>query len=117
MLNNYRDIFSVTRGDYKNFVQEIKPEFRDVQTIELNNYTTATKIFSKKTGKCLCSRVTYSERKKGEERIPEKYYIFELPDNEERQEVVPKVQVVLETPEQVQKFLDALKKMKEEQND
>ena len=113
MLNDFRDIYSVSRGEYKNFVQEIKPEFRDVQTIKLNDYTTATKIFSKKTKKCLCSRVTYEERVIGEERRPERYYIFELPNPEERQESVPKIQVVLETPEQVQKFLDALKKMGE----
>ena len=110
------DIYSVSRREYKAFVDEIKPECRDVQQVELTHYSMATKIFSKKTGKCLCSRVSYEQRVEGEERHPETYYIFEMPDDDERRAQIPKTKVILETPEQVQQFFDGLKKLREEFN-
>ena len=64
-------IYEVLRKDYASFVEQIKPEFRDVKTLEENNCI-ITKIFSKKTGKHLCSRVTSNTGEK-----PEKYYIFD----------------------------------------
>ena len=111
---NYTDFYSVSRAEYKAFVDEIKPEYRDVKETKLTPYSIATQIFSKKTGKCLCSRVTYQERVEGEERLPEQYYVFEMPDNDERRAQIPKTKVVLETPQQVQQFLDGLKKLREE---
>lgn len=112
----HMDIYSVSRQEYKAFVDEIKPECRDVQEFELSYYSKATKIFSKKTGKCLCSRVSFGQRVEGEERHPEMYYIFEMPDDDERRAQIPKTKVILETPEQVQKFFDGLKKLREEFN-
>lgn len=110
----HMDVYSVSRAEYKAFVEEIKPEYRDVQEVELSIRSKATKIFSKKTGKCLCSRVSFQELVEGEEHIPEQYYIFEMPDDDERRAQIPKMKVVLETPEQVQLFFDGLKKMREE---
>ena len=39
-------IYEVLRKDYASFVEQIKPEFRDVKTLEENNCI-ITKIFSK----------------------------------------------------------------------
>ena len=115
MLGEYKDIFSVTRADYKDFVLQIKPEARRVETVELNNYTTATKIFSKNTGKCLCSRVSYRAGGPDDsENRPEEYFIFEMPEDDERLEPIPRVQVELTTIEQVQKLFDGLSKMSKE---
>ena len=109
-------IFEVSRAEYKDFIETIKPEYRQIETVDLDRWHQATKIFSKKTGKCLTSRVTYTGKSK-EDYEPEKYYIFEIPDDEERCAVIPKVKIVLETKEQVQAFLDGMKKIKEQTND
>lgn len=108
-------IYEVTRNEYKGFVEQIKPEYRRVEVIEIDKRHTASKIFSKKTGKCLCSRVSYTANYGDPE--PEKYYVFEMPEKEERQAPVPKQQIVLETKEEVQTFFDFLaKKTKKENN-
>lgn len=114
MITNY-NIYEVTRNEYKGFVEQIKPECRRVEIIEIDKAHTAAKIFSIKTGKCLCSRISYTTEYGESE--PEKYYVFEMPDKDERQAPIPKQQIVLETKEEVQAFFDFLaKKAKEENN-
>ena len=108
-------IYEVTRNEYKGFVEQIKPECRRVEIEEVDKKHTATKIFSINTGKCLCSRVTYSADYGTPD--PEKYYVFEMPENYERQAPIPKQQIVLETKEEVQAFFDFLaEKIKKENN-
>lgn len=97
-------IYEVTRADYTGFVEQIKPECRRVEVVEIDKTHTATKIFSKNTNKCLCSRVTYTAEYGDPE--PEIYYIFEMPENYERQAPIPKIRVTLHTKEEVQKFFD-----------
>ena len=58
---------------------------------------------NKNTNKLLCAREYCSL-----EDVPEKYYIFEIPDNDERQAPIPKYQLKLETKEEVQAFFDFL---------
>ena len=109
-------IYEVTRADYASFVEQIKPEFRDVKEMEIGDRHTATKIYSKKTGKCLCSRVTHNGKIGDPE--PEKYYIFEMPNDEERQPPIPKLHLNLETREEIQAFFSAIAKLiKEKKND
>ena len=108
-------IYEVTRNEYKGFIEQIKPEHRRVETVEIDDRHTATKTFSINTGKCLCSRLTYIADYGEPE--PEKYYIFEMPENYERQAPIPKRQIVLESKEEVQAFFDFLaKQIKEEKN-
>ena len=109
-------IYEVTREDYASFVEQIKPEFRDVRVMEIGARHNATKIYSKKTGKCLCSRVTHNGKIGDPE--PEKYYIFILPDSDELQPPIPKLHLNLETKEEVQAFFTAISKLtKEHKND
>ena len=107
-------IYEVTREDYKGFVNQIKPECRDVKIEEIGTTHVAAKIYSKKTGKCLCSRVSYSVDYGEPE--PEKYYIFEMPEDDERQAPVPVKKITLTSKEEVQAFFDAIKKLQEQQN-
>lgn len=109
------NLYEVTRDDYASFVEQIKSEFRDIQVMEIGDSHVATKIFSKKTGKCLCSRVTNNG--KFNSSGPEKYYIFEFPDDDERQPPIPKLKLRLETKEEVQAFFTALAKMQGEKKD
>lgn len=110
-------IYEVTRADYTSFVEQIKPEYRRVEVQEIDPIHTATKIFSKNTDKCLCSRVTYTAGFGDPE--PETYYIFEMPEPYERNAPIPKVRVTLHTKEEVQKFFDyfAEQRKKENKND
>ena len=98
-----KSIFLVEREDYKAFVERLKSEARVVKEEELTRSSAATKVFSKKTGKCLCSRV-YS---KDEE---EKYYIFDFPDDDEWGQQIPKRKITLETKEQVQLLFDFIRR-------
>ena len=106
-------IYEVTRDDYKGFVSQIKPECRDVRIEEIGDTHIAAKIYSKKTGKCLCSRVAYSADYGDPD--PEKYYLFEMPDNDERCAPIPVQRITLTSKEEVQAFFDAIKKLQEEQ--
>lgn len=108
MIDN--EIYEVSRAEYKSFVETIKPETREIKERDIDEEHKTIEIFSKKTGKRLTSRIIHTAEKNHE---PEKYYIFEMPDDDERSAPIPKVQVVLETKEQVQAFLDGMKKMKE----
>lgn len=103
-------IYEVTRADYKSFVEQLKPEFRDVRVEKIGIDHIAAKIFSKKTGKCLCSRVTYAADYGEPE--PERYYIFEMPDDDERQAPIPTQQIVLKTKEEVQALFDFITKQR-----
>lgn len=111
MIN--KSLYEVSRNEYKGFVEQIKPEYRRIEIEKVDKEHTAAKIFSINTGKCLCSRVTYSADYGEPE--PEKYYVFEMPEKYERQAPIPKQQLILETKEEVQAFFDFLaKKIKEE---
>ena len=94
-------IFLVEREDYKAFVERLKVEAIEAKKEELTRSSAATKVFSKKTGKCLCSRV-YSKEE------DEKYYIFEFPDDDEWGPPIPKRKITLETNEQVQLLFDCI---------
>lgn len=107
-------IYEVTREDYKGFVNQIKSECRDTRIEEIGETHTAAKIYSKKTGKCLCSRVYYTADYG--EPDAEQYYIFEMPDDDERCAPTPVYQIKLESKEEVQAFFDAIAKLQKEKN-
>lgn len=108
-------IYEVTRTEYMGFVEQIKPECRQIEVVEIDPIHTATKIFSKNTGKCLCSRITYTAEYGDPE--PEIYYVFEMPEPEERQAPIPKIKITLKSKEEVQKFFDYFAKNKEKKDD
>lgn len=106
-------IYEVSRSEYKGFVDEIKPEYRKVEVETIGNTHIAAKIYSKKTGKCLCSRIAYTAEYGEPE--PEKYYIFEMPDDDERKAPTPVIQVELNSKEEIQAFFNFVaKKVREE---
>ena len=108
-------IFEVTRADYMSFIEQIKPEYREIKVVNIDPIHTATKVFSKNTGKCLCSRLTYTAQYGDPE--PEIYYIFEMPENYERLAPIPKTQIVLNSKEEVQKFFDYFAQKRKEKKD
>lgn len=103
-MNN--NIYEVTRNDYKSFVEQIIPECREIENINAGIYH-FTYIRSKKSKKRLCGRRTFIG-KNINEKHPEKYYIYEFPEDEERRPPIPKLNITLETKEEVQAFFDAI---------
>lgn len=99
-----KEIFEVSRKDYKNYLSELKSEAKEIHTFT-EGMCEITEVFSKNTGNLLISRESW---KNGEE----KYYIYSLPEPEERLPSIPRYQLVLETPEEVQNFLNYIKEKK-----
>lgn len=62
------------------------------------------KIFSKKTGKCLCAQRMWPQHQEK----PVEYYILDDPDEDETSDVVYKT-ITLTSPQQVQAVYDALR--------
>ena len=106
----YRDIYRVSRNDYKSFINRLNSGVVRVEEVSVDENIKQINVYSKKTEKLLCARETA-------EGAPELYYIFEYPDNDEWHKPIPRVKVELETPEEVQALLDGLAKMRKEQND
>lgn len=104
------EIYEVNRDEYAGFMSQIKPGCLDVEVSHLEDCT-IIKAQSKKTGKHLCSRIIPEDAE-------EHYYVFNMPDDDERQKGQPVRKIILESQEEVQNFFNALSKiMKEKQND
>lgn len=99
------EIYEVTRDEYAGLMSEMKKELFEVEQSYLED-STSVKLFSRKTGKLISERIIPQE---GEEQ----YYIYNLPDNDER--LAPKKirQYKLETKEEVQAFFDILNKLQQ----
>ena len=100
------EIYEVSRDEYVGFNDQIKPEYKETAIFHLEDCT-IIKVISKKTGKHLCTRVIPEED-------TEHYYVFNMPDDDERQPGKPVKKIVLETKEEVQTFFDILSKISKE---
>lgn len=88
-----KELFEVTKEDYMAFIRQIKHGCFYIEREENNQ-----KVFSKNTGKLLA------------EWIDDNYYIYELPENNERAPAKPVARITLESPEEVQAFINAINK-------
>lgn len=109
----YSNIYEVERPDYQCFIEQLNLNKFNIETVNISKWVIATKIISKNTGTCVCSRVTHIPYVEGIEREPERYYIFSDPELDERQEPKPKLSITLETPQEVQAFANLIKQIKE----
>jgi len=98
-------IYEVTRKEYVGFVNQINPDCRIVEN-ESENGITHSRILSKNTGVILCERVTTEDE--------EKYYVYEMPQVEERIAPKPILHLELETIDEVQAFVDMLAKIRKD---
>lgn len=100
-----KEIYQVNRDEYVGFVNQIKPGCGELKIVENDNYTIAS-IYSKTTNTLLCAR----EIPKNEDENT-LYYIYNLPENNERCAPKPVRKIVLETREEVQKFFDIISQL------
>ena len=98
-----KSIYEVGRDEYAGLIGEMKTDCFDMEK-QYENETTIIKLVSKKTGKIITERIIRDNQE-------EQYYIYELPQNDER--LAPKKirQYKLETKEEVQAFFDILNKL------
>lgn len=101
-------IYEVERDDYVGFIGQLNKTMMEVEEQYLDDCT-FMKIKSKSTGKLLCTRII-------PENGDEHYFIFEMPEENERIKPTPVMKVNLETREQVQEFFNALNKLQLEAN-
>lgn len=104
-----KEIFEVTKADFRAFAERLKPDCCHTETTQPEEDFLQMYTYSNRTETLLCGR----EKKLDS---PEKYYIFNYPEEDEWGPPIPKMKLTLETAEEVQAFFDALKKMKEQQN-
>ena len=97
------NIYEVERDDYAGFIGQLNKQMMDVEQF-YEDKLTIMKIRSKKTGKHLCTRIITEE---GEEH----YYIFNMPDDDERITPKPVMKITLNDKEEVQAFFDAINKL------
>lgn len=104
-----KEIFEVTKADFRAFAERLKPDCCRTETTQPEEDFLQMYTYSNRTGTLLCGR----EKKLDS---PEKYYIFNYPEEDEWGPAIPKMKVVLETKEEVQALFEAIAKMKEQQN-
>lgn len=104
-----KDIFEVSRDEYAGLIGEMKVKCFDMEK-EYQNTDIYIRLKSKKTGKLITERIIHDNSE-------EQYYIFELPNIDER--LAPKKirQYQLETKEEVQAFFNILNKLQKKEND
>ena len=99
-------IYEVSRDDYVGFVGQINKQMMDVEQF-FEQDVTIFKIKSKATGKHLCTRIVPQE---GEPH----YFVFNMPEDNERIEPKPVMKITLDTKEEVQDFFNTLNKLQME---
>lgn len=101
------NIYEVTRDEYVGFLNQIKPTARVTKTIEEDDYTILDS-YSIKNEKRFCVRMIPKI-----EDAEEKYYVINMPEDDERQNPKAIRKIVLESKEEVQAFFDILSKIQQ----
>lgn len=98
--------FEVDRDWYVSFIGQLNKSMMDVEQSYFEDIS-VLKVRSKKTGKLLCTRMITNNNN-------EFYYIFEMPDDDERVEPKPVLKITLDDRNDVQAFFDILNKIQKE---
>ena len=103
------EIYEVERDQYAGLIGEMKTECFNMDTSYIEDITIIT-LTSKKTGKMVTKRIIHEDGN-------EQYYIYDLPENDER--LAPKKirKYELQTKEEVQAFFDILNKIQKGEKD
>lgn len=104
-----KEIYEVSRDEYAGLIGEMRTECFDMEK-EYQENQTIIRLKSKQTGALITERIIKDDS-------PEQYYIYELPQDNER--LAPKKirQYKLETKEEVQAFFDILNKLQKKDHD
>ena len=98
-----KEIYQVNRDEYAGLIGEMKTSCFDMEK-EYKEDNIRIKLVSKKTGHVITERIIDAEQN-------ETYYIYELPENDERMAPKKIRQYRLESVEEVQTFFNILNKL------
>lgn len=101
-----KEIYQVERDEYVGLVREMKTSCFDMEK-EYSDDGTHIKLVSKRTGQTMTERIIDEEQN-------ETYYIYVLPENDERTAPKKIRRYCLESKEEVQTFFDILNKLQQE---
>ena len=97
------DIYEVEKEDYISFLQTLKPSYCIQKQNQIDDWHYEITETSKLTNKLLCKKIVTLDLKK-EYVADERYYIINLPEDEESQEPDGKLRIELKTPEELKAF-------------
>lgn len=101
-----KEIYQVERDEYVGLVREMKTSCFDMEK-EYSDDGIHIKLVSKRTGQTMTERIIDEEQN-------ETYYIYVLPENDERMASKKIRRYCLESKEEVQTFFDILNKLQQE---
>lgn len=107
-MNN--EIFEVSRDQYVGLLDQIKPASRVIVQEQNQNYI-IIKCYGKTNNKLLCERYAAQN-----DDVQDKFYIYDLPENQDWQPAKPKLKVTLQTREEVQDFFNCLAQLHKEKS-
>lgn len=102
-------LFLVEKEDYKALIKRLVVEKIRTERIEEAEYTTF-KVFGIESDDCICSCRWYNDEKR-----PEEYYIFKLPEKDEWTTAKPKLEVDLTEEETKMVWEELVKALKKEE--
>lgn len=107
------EIFEVERSEFKGFIDQIKPEMI-VQTKTFEEEYSITSFYSRNTNKCLAKIYVPNPET---ENLKIHFYVFEMPEDNERRAAKPVQCFTIETMEELQAFFEILNKLKKDKNE
>lgn len=107
----YDDIYEVSRDEYVGFLGQIKKSCRSVETKHIGDERIEVITSSIDKERIFAKQVIIKDEEEP------KYYVYDMPLDHERQQPPAVRKVVLETKEDIQRFLDFLGKLGGNKND
>lgn len=104
-------LYLVEKEDFKALTERLIVEKVRTERIE-ERTSTIVKVFGIESNDCICSHKWYND-----DTIPDEYYIFKLPENDEWGPAIPKRKVELTDEETKLLFEELAAYMKEKAND
>ena len=98
------ELYEVTRNEFKGFINQIKPDCFDHVILDYEGYK-EIKIISTDRKRHFASVKTFPNDEEMH------YFVYEMPNDDERCEAKPVKTITLNTKEEVQTFFEALHKI------
>jgi hypothetical protein len=97
----FEEIYKVEQEEYSSFLDQIIPEARKIETTDIDEDRVGVVVYSKNTNTPLCGRIVNVEK----DDEPDIYYIFNMPQDNERRAARAIRKIELTDREQVETLL------------
>jgi len=99
------EIFEVSRDEYRGYLSQLAPDSTITVHANVDDYE-VSHIYSRKTRKKLAASYMPTNPD-----LPTRYFVIEMPEDEERIAPKPVQKFELQTPEEVRSFFEILNKL------